>query len=80
MHCLSCGNEVRAREARLWQSRLYLCSTCATLADKAKAELDAAHRRAELQAMMFLEQRILAGGLLATHSGMELPGLGAPNE
>jgi hypothetical protein len=56
--------------------KILVCGTCNELADKAKAELDAAHRRAEAQALMYLEQQILNGALLAKESGMSLPGIG----
>lgn len=68
------------RTARLWERKILVCAPCGELADKAKAELDAAHRRAEAQALMYLEQQILSGALLAKGSGMDLPGIGATEE
>lgn len=75
MRCLSCQKEVDTQGARLWERKILVCKNCGDLADKALAELQAAQRRAELHAMMMLEQQILRGGLLST-TGMQLPGLG----
>lgn len=76
MKCLSCQRDTTTKDARLWDRRIVLCASCAELADKAKAELEAAHRRAEMQAMMFLDQHILRGALLTT-AVAQLPGIGA---
>lgn len=76
MRCLSCRREVTSRQAKLWLRKIVVCGGCHELADKAKAELDAAHRRAEAQALMYLEQQLLNGALLAKESGMSLPGIG----
>ena len=78
MKCLSCGRPLTSKQAKLWQRRILLCVGCSDLADKAKAELDAAHRRAEAQAMMFLDQMILRGGLLEG-APVALPGFGKPH-
>jgi hypothetical protein len=71
---------VVTKTARLWERKILVCVSCGELADKAKAELDAAHRRAEAQAMMYLEQQIMSGALLAKGSGMDLPGIGDTEE
>lgn len=76
MNCLSCSRPVSSKSAKLWMRKIFLCPGCHELADKAKAELDAAHRRAEAQALMYLEQQILSGVLVRKGSGMELPGIG----
>ena len=76
MKCLSCGKPVTTREARLWERKLLVCLTCGELGDKALAEIKIALARAEQQAMMFLEQRIMSGGLLEPGTGMDLPNVG----
>jgi hypothetical protein len=68
MNCLSCRAPTTSSTAVLWEKRVLLCPVCGALADKAKAELDAAHRRAEAQALQWLEQHILRGGLLTEAS------------
>lgn len=68
MQCLSCRRETTSKEAQLWKGKLLLCPGCAQLADKANMELEQAHRRAQEQAMMWLEQMILRGGLLEARS------------
>lgn len=76
MNCLSCQQPVVTKNARLWERKILLCKSCGELADKAKAELDAAQRRAADQALMYLEQLIMSGRLVAMDSGMQLPGIG----
>lgn len=76
MNCQSLGCE-RPR-AVLWGDRVWLCAGCAAKADRARTEFELAQERAMAEAMMFLEQYILRGGLLAAGSGLELPGFGVP--
>jgi hypothetical protein len=64
--------------AVLWEQRVWLCEGCATKAERARTEFERAQERAMAEAMRFLEQFILRGGLLANDSGLELPGFGAP--
>ncbi len=75
MNCLSCHQPMTTQSARLWERKILMCKSCGELADKALAELQAAQRRAEAHAMMFLEQQILRGQLL-TAPGIQLPGFG----
>lgn len=66
MKCLSC--QVELEKAVRWRA-LILCSPCCTLAEKADADLKAVLRRSEEQALQWLEQHVMRGGLLKGGSG-----------
>ncbi len=63
MKCLCCQEALTSQTTRFWR-RLLLCATCVELARKAERELIAAHDRARAQSMIWLEQYVMAGGVL----------------
>lgn len=68
MKCMSCQNELKPGETKIFNTIL-LCTQCQALAEKAEREVTLHIERARQMAKNWLEQHILRGGLLAGGSG-----------
>lgn len=65
MRCTSCGTRVLAKNAVLFRKKIFLCPSCFALATSAQQKVEAEIAAARAQALMYLEQHILSGGLVA---------------
>jgi hypothetical protein len=67
MRCLSCQQVTSAVEARV-VLKMYLCRSCAELAEKAEREVDAQIENSRQTAKNALAEHIMQGGLLRPRS------------
>jgi hypothetical protein len=67
---MSCQNELTAQTTKIFE-KILLCTSCQALAEKSKMEIVQTIEKAKDQAMVWLTDHILKGGLLKGGSGID---------